>query len=282
MASRPGSSVVRSPGSSSDSGFRTTTTGTAGVVVGQAQRVQRRRPDERVGRRLDVARLGQRAADAAPAALHLGEAAAGRRRREHRRDVVVPGEPDDLLDQVGRVGQVGAPRRRRDGEGIAARVDVAADRARAARRPGPRCRARRRPGRDGRRRAAMDRPRGAGVDVDHPADDRRAAVLGEQMGGPGQGDHGHLRVDAALEALGRLAGQPVPARGARDAGRLPVRRLQQHGGGAVTDLGRGPAHDGGHADRPGLVGDQQVVGRELPRRCRRGWSAARPRGPAGR
>ena len=69
VASRPGSSVVRSAGSSSESGLRTTTDRAAEVVVGQAQRVERRRPDERVGRRLDVAGLGQRAADAAPAAL---------------------------------------------------------------------------------------------------------------------------------------------------------------------------------------------------------------------
>ena len=116
VASRPGSSVVRSAGSSSDSGLRTTTTVAARVVVRQAERVERRRPDERVGRRLDVPGLGQRAADAAAAALHVGQPAAGRRGRQHRGDVVVAGEPDDLLDQVGRVGQVGAPRRRGDGE----------------------------------------------------------------------------------------------------------------------------------------------------------------------
>ena len=84
------------------------------VVVGQPERVEGRRPDERVGRRLDVAGLGERAADAAAAALHVGEPAAGRRGGQHRGDVVVAGEPDDLLDQVGGVGEVGTPRRRGD------------------------------------------------------------------------------------------------------------------------------------------------------------------------
>ena len=52
-----------------------------GSSSAQAQGVQRRRPDEGVGRRLDVPGLGQRPAHAAPAALHVGEPAARRGRR---------------------------------------------------------------------------------------------------------------------------------------------------------------------------------------------------------
>ena len=202
----------------------------------------------------------------------------GRRRRQHRRDVVVAGEPDDLLDQVGRVGQVGPPGRRRDRRaGCRSRRRRSRRRSRSSTTWAGGVRHAGDPGRAWRRPAGCVGRGAAGVDVDHPADDPRAAVLGEQLGGPGERDHGHLRVDAALEPLGRLAGQPVPAGGAGDAGGLPVRRLEQHVRRAVADLGRRAAHDGGQADRAGVVGDQQVVGRELPRSCRRGWSASRPR-----
>jgi hypothetical protein len=97
------------------------------------------------------------------------------------------------------------------------------------------------------------------------ADHAGAAVLGQQLGGAGQRDDGHLRVDAALEALGRLAGQPVPAGGAGHARSAPSARPRAARRSCRPDLGGGAAHDRGQPDRAGVVGDQQVVGRQLPR-----------------
>ena len=123
------------------------------VVGGQPERVEDRFADERVGRRLDVAGLGERAPDAAAAALHVGQAAAGRGGGQHRGDVVVAGEPDDLLDQVRGVGQVRAPRRRDDLRALRRRRRPCSPRSRAARRPVRACRRCRPPGRAWRRRA---------------------------------------------------------------------------------------------------------------------------------
>ena len=64
-----------------------------------------------------------------------------------------------------------------------------------------------------------------------PSVDRAAAVLDEQLRDPVRGDGRQRRVDAALEALGRLAGQLVPPRGAGDRDRVEVRGLDQHVGG---------------------------------------------------
>ena len=112
--------------------------GGAGRPSGRPRASRAGGPDERVGRRLDVPGLGQRAADAAPPALHVGEPAPGRRGGQHRGDVVVAGEPDDLLDQVGGVGEVGPPGRRGDGQRVAARRRRRSPPRRAARRPGRR------------------------------------------------------------------------------------------------------------------------------------------------
>ena len=92
---------------------------------------------------LDAAGLREGARDGPAAQLHRGEPAAGRCRRKHRRDRVVPLQPQHLLDQVGGLGQVRAPRRRRrDDDAVAARPRSAVvPRAAAAtgrRRPGRR------------------------------------------------------------------------------------------------------------------------------------------------
>ena len=103
------------------------------VVGGQAEGVEVGRPDEREVHHLDEALAGQRAADPAAQLLGPGQPATRRRRRQHRRHLVVADEPDDLLGEVLRVGQVGAPRRRRDGERPRPR------RPRTRRRAGTRC-----------------------------------------------------------------------------------------------------------------------------------------------
>ena len=75
-----------------------------------------------------------------------------------------------------------------------------------------------------------------------------------------------LRVDAALEPLGRLAGQLVPAGGAGDRDRVEVRGLEdQVVVRSVLDGRRLAAHDPGQGDRPRVVGDHQVLGVERAR-----------------
>ena len=136
--------------------------------------------DERVGERLDVAGGGERAADATPRALRRGEPVAGRRRRQRRRDGVVAAEAQHLLDEVGRVGEVGTPGRRRSREDVGRRR-----RRRRRRRPRG---ARRRPraatsmpgdaGRAGRRPSRRRRARGRGLDPGHADVARRRRARG--------------------------------------------------------------------------------------------------------
>ena len=72
------------------------------------------------------------AADAAAQLLGAGQPASGRGHRQHRRDPVVADQPDDLLDQVVGVGEVGAPRRRGDLDAVAVDGDAGADRQQRA------------------------------------------------------------------------------------------------------------------------------------------------------
>ncbi len=75
---------------------------------------------------LDAAGTGEGAADPAAQPLLAGEPTAGGLARQHRRDLVVADDPGDLLDQVERVGEVGAPRRRGRGErGVAVSTHAA-------------------------------------------------------------------------------------------------------------------------------------------------------------
>ncbi|GAA3071608.1 hypothetical protein GCM10020000_65310 [Streptomyces olivoverticillatus] len=81
------------------------------------------------------------------------------------------------------------------------------------------------------------------------------------LGGRG----GRLRVDAALEALGRLGGELVAAGGTGDDDGVEVRGLDDDLGGArggpvVGDLGLGSAHDAREPDGAAVVGDDQVLG----------------------
>lgn len=89
----------------------------------------------------------------------------------------------------------------------------------------------------------------------------------QQVDGALRGSGRGLRVDAALEALGRLGGQLVAARGPGDRDRVEVRGLDDDLGGVLTvldvgDLRVGAAHDAREADRAAVVGDDQVLGVE--------------------
>jgi hypothetical protein len=89
-------------------------------------------------------------------------------------------------------------------------------------------------------------------------------ALDEQVDGPLSGHRGEERVDAALEALRRLGGEPVPARGARDRDRVEVRGLDEHVGRRCADLRLGAAHDPGEAEgaravAAGGVRDEEVA-----------------------
>ncbi len=152
-------------------------------------------------------------------------------RRRDRRDVVVAVDPRDLLGVVGRVDEVGAPRRRRHEHvrvvgALAGLVDRAAEVAQDA----DDALARVVDAHDARRLGDVEevcRALRRAVDVGHAGVDGAAAVLDEQVDGELGGGRGHLRVDAALEALGRLGDEPVPARRARDRRRVEVRRLDE-------------------------------------------------------
>ncbi len=86
-----------------------------------------------------------------------------------------------------------------------------------------------------------------------------ACELDHEIGDAPCGHERDERVDAALEALRRLAGQLVTARRAGDRGRVEGRRLDEHVARRLGHLGRRAAHDPGDADRPGLVRDEKVL-----------------------
>ena len=86
----------------------------ARVVRGEPELVEGGVTDEREADDLDAARTGQGAADPPAQALAAGQAAAGRLAREDRGHLVVADDPDDLLDQVVGVGEVGSPGRRHE------------------------------------------------------------------------------------------------------------------------------------------------------------------------
>src|SRR5699024_5294978 len=188
--------------------------------------------------------VGQGVLDGAAAALRRGEAAAPDRGRQDQRDGLQALEAQDLLDQVGRDGQVAAPCRRGDLEVLAGGDDRAADLLEA--------------GDDG-LAAVVDAGEFRGVrgvhgDGRHRGDvtddgalggDRTTGDVDEQRAGHVEGDLDDGRVDAALEASGGLRFELVAARGARDGQRVPGGGLEVDVGGVVGDLGAGAAHDTG-------------------------------------
>ena len=89
-----------------------------------------------------------------------------------------------------------------------------------------------------------------------------AAVLREELGHPVGRGLADGRVDAALVALARLGGELVAPAGAEHRHGVPVRGLDQHARGGLGHLGGLAAHDATEADDPGVVGDDEVLGRE--------------------
>ena len=251
------------------------------VVRGHPERVEVGVADEGVGERLDVACGGERATDATTRTLGLGEPVPGTGLRQGRRDGVVPAEAQHLLDQVGRVGEVGTPGRRGDDEDVGPGVGDG--------------------GADGLEPLDDDRARDVdtgdaggqvdghldgdglarGLDPGH-ADVAAAAVLDEQGGGPRGGVRREHGVDAALEPPRGLARELVAARHARDDGRGEVRGLERDVDGVVVDLGVEPAHRAGETDRSAVVGDEEVVARRGCARRGRGSRASPPRGHGAR
>ena len=96
-------------------------------VRGQPQHVVHRRRDERERQHLDVAGRGHRLGHRAVELLAAGQPPARRGGRQDRGQVLVPGEADDLLDEIGRDLQIGSPRRRLDLQQHLAGGDDAAD-----------------------------------------------------------------------------------------------------------------------------------------------------------
>ena len=240
--------------------------GLTSVVVGrQAELVGELVGDERIAQHLGEARPRERIGDDAPRLLAVREAATLRGRRGDRGDVVVAVDPGDLLRVVGCIGQIGTPRRRGDEHvrlvgALSGLVDRAAEVAQDREHPVTRvvdahdaaglrdveqvCRALRRV-----------------VDIGHAGVGTAAAVLDEQVDGQLGRCCRHPRVDAALEALGRLRDEAVAARGARHGRGVEVGGLDEHVGRRVVHLGGSAAHDAGDGERPlAGVGDEQVLG----------------------
>jgi len=71
-------------------------------------------------------------------------------------------------------------------------------------------------------------------------------------------------IDAPGEADRRFRRQLVTAERASDAGGIEMSRLQHDVAGRRRELGGPAAHDAGQADRPGIIGDQQILGRQCP------------------
>ena len=102
VASSPGSSDVRSSGSSSEIGFTSRSACRRGSSAGSPNESCTDGGDERVRRAPRRTRPTRRRARRAVAGLPRGEAAPGRGRRQHRRQRLVADQPHDLLDEVGR------------------------------------------------------------------------------------------------------------------------------------------------------------------------------------
>ena len=86
-----------------------------------------------------------------------------------------------------------------------------------------------------------------------------ARDFADQFGGANQRADLSRAIDAAFEAVARLAAQTQSARGARDGHRFEVCALEQDSRGRVADFGVETAHHAGDCERLVGVGDQQVV-----------------------
>ena len=213
------------------------------VVVVQSHGVEHRRITERRGEHLDVPGRRQSVAHRATAALERGEPAAGRRRRQHRRDVLQPLEAEDLLHQVRGQREVRSPGRRGDREQhLVVPGDRAPDLLQAVARGAGRVVHAGDAGgpalieRDGRHD-------GGGTDVGEGGLDRAAGDLGEQRRRPVQcGDRGR-GVDTTLVPLARLTGELVTADRPEHREGVPHGGLEQDVRGLPGHLRARAAHD---------------------------------------
>ena len=231
------------------------------ILGDQAHPVQVRFRDERQAEHLGEAGCGRGPHGGAAGTLGPRQSPARGRGREAAPDAVVADLAPDLLDDVVGVAQIGTPGRGLDGQGVAERSHPAAAGLEHAEdllelHLGAQDR-----GDQSGSQVDPGRHRGLPDDRDVAAD-LAAAVFHEQAGGAAGGGVGEPRVDGAFETFGGLRRQPVPPEGVGDAGRGECRGLQHDGRGLGGDLGGFPAHDAGDPDRTGVVGDQQVIGRE--------------------
>ena len=214
--------------------------------------------DERVGRDLHEPGGRERVQHPASPGLLRGPPASGGGGGQAGGDLLVADDAGDLLGEVLLGRQVRAPGGHGDLPDVAPAVHGAADALEHLEdlllgvvHPDPRRRVAHRQG----DLAGLE----VGADVGDPVLGPGAGQLLQQLHGALGGRGGHLRVHPALEALGGLRGQPVPASGAGDRDLLEVRRLDQHVPGLPGDLGLGSAHDPGQADGLVGVGDHQVL-----------------------
>ena len=99
----------------------------ARIVGGQTPLVEHCRRKERRRQDLDITAERQRFPDGAAALLGRGEAASGRRLRQHRRDDLEALQPQHFLDEVGGLAQIGPPARRGRRHAVAVDHHVGAD-----------------------------------------------------------------------------------------------------------------------------------------------------------
>ena len=289
--------MVRSSGSSSRIGLTSRGARRRGSSAAQLHPVVVRGRAERAAEHLHVPGPGQGAADRAAQPLPGGQAAPRGGPRHPHRDVLVALQPDDLLGQVARVGEVGPPGRRRHGQ--PRRVPVARSRGRVRVRVGvgldlaahlaqparSRCPGRtpcRPPGPGSRRpsspRPAPPRPARACSRARRsrrPARPAATTALAEARSGSSRSTPRSNRAEASENSRCRRLIRAVPAAEKCAASMHQVARV-------LGDLGGQPAHGPGHRDRARGVGDQDVVGVELADHVVEGLqplARARPGGP---
>ena len=100
------------------------------------------------------------------------------------------------------------------------------------------------------------------VDVARPL---RARQLEDELGRERGRLGSEVRVDALLPAVRALGAERMPLGAPQDADRLEVGGLEEDVRRPLPDLGVLAAHDPGEGDRPFGVGDDEILGVELPR-----------------
>ena len=240
----------------------------AGIVLGPADLVVVGGGDEGVGDDLIIA---QGAAGLAQGALHLlnrGVAApGGLPPHEGSGDVVIAVEPGDLLGQVGDALHVAAPGGDDDIGRAVGEALIPGDDAHPLQIPVLVH------GRDVSAQQGVDpvgiHPDGAGLgdivqNVDDAVHDLACAQQLHQLTGPVHSGQGVQGIQTLFK-LGAGLGAHTKGQGAlADAGAVKVGRLKDYVHGVSHDLTVLAAHDTRQAHSPGVVGDDQVVGGELP------------------